>query len=59
MPYRAPLTDLRFVLDHVVGFAKVAETPRFSDAGPETVDAILSEAGRLCEEVVVQYDAAP
>ncbi|MEY5037545.1 MAG: hypothetical protein RL472_651, partial [Pseudomonadota bacterium] len=52
MPYRAPLTDLRFVLDHVVGFAKVAETPRFSDAGPETVDAILSEAGRLCEETL-------
>ncbi len=52
MPYRAPLTDLRFVLDHVVGFAKVAETPRFSDAVPETVDAILSEAGRLCEETL-------
>jgi acyl-CoA dehydrogenase len=52
MPYRAPLTDLRFVLDHVVGFAQVADTPRFADATPDTVEAILSEAGRLCEETL-------
>ncbi len=52
MPYRAPLTDLRFVLDHVVGFAEVAATPRFAEAVPETVEAILTEAGRLCEETL-------
>ncbi len=52
MPYRAPLTDLRFVLDHVVGFAPVAATARFAEAVPETVDAILTEAGRLCEETL-------
>ena len=52
MPYRAPLTDLRFVLDHVVGFADVAATDRFAEASPETVDAILAEAGRLCEETL-------
>ncbi len=52
MPYRAPLTDLRFVLDHVVGFAEVAGTARFCEATPETVEAILSEAGRLCEETL-------
>ena len=52
MPYRAPLTDLRFVLDHVVGFAEVAGTVRFCEATPETVEAILYEAGRLCEETL-------
>ncbi|MCF8511638.1 MAG: acyl-CoA dehydrogenase [Rhodobacteraceae bacterium] len=52
MPYRASLTDLRFVLDHVVGFAEVAGTARFCEATPETVEAILSEAGRLCEETL-------
>ena len=52
MPYRAPLSDLRFVLDHVVGFAEVAETERFSEASSETVEAILTEAGRLCEETL-------
>ena len=52
MPYRAPLSDLRFLLDHVVGFAQVADTPRFADATPETVDAVLTEAGRLAAEVL-------
>ncbi|MES2969545.1 MAG: acyl-CoA dehydrogenase [Pseudomonadota bacterium] len=47
MPYHAPLTDFRFLLDHVVGFDRVAATARFADAVPETVDAILTEAARL------------
>ena len=52
MPYRAPLTELRFVLDHVAGFAEVAATPRFAEASPETVTAILAEVGRLSEETL-------
>jgi acyl-CoA dehydrogenase len=52
MPYRAPVADLRFVLDHVAGFTEVSRTPRFADATPETVDAILAEAGRLAEETL-------
>ena len=46
MPYRAPVADFQFVLDHVVGFAEVAATERFADAVPETVQAVLAEAGR-------------
>lgn len=52
MPYRAPLTDLRFVLDHVVGFADVAATPRFAEASDDTVTAVLAEAARLCEDTL-------
>ncbi|MEM7641290.1 MAG: acyl-CoA dehydrogenase [Pseudomonadota bacterium] len=52
MPYRAPVSEIRFVLDHVVGFDKVAATETFAEATPETVDAILTEAGRMCEEVL-------
>ncbi|MEM7487535.1 MAG: acyl-CoA dehydrogenase [Pseudomonadota bacterium] len=52
MPYRAPVAEIRFVLDHVVGFDRVAATDRFAEATPETVDAILTEAGRMCEEVL-------
>ena len=51
MTYRAPLADFRFLLDHVLGFAELAAQPRFADATPETVDAILTEAGRLCESL--------
>ena len=52
MPYTAPLTEFRFLLNHVVGFGQVAATTRFADASPETVEAILVEAGRLCSEVL-------
>ncbi len=52
MPYRAPLSDMRFLMDHVVGFAQVAATDRFADATPETVEAVLTEAGRLATEVI-------
>ncbi len=49
MPYRAPLSDLRFILDKVVDFAGVAATERFAAASPDMTQAILAEAARLCE----------
>ncbi|MDR9394488.1 MAG: acyl-CoA dehydrogenase [Roseovarius sp.] len=52
MPYRAPLADFRFLLDHVVGLDRVAATPRFAEATPDVTVAILAEAGRMCEEVL-------
>ena len=52
MPYRAPVAEIRFVLDHVVGFDRVAATDTFAEATPETVDAILTEAGKLAEGVL-------
>ncbi|RUS58762.1 acyl-CoA dehydrogenase [Pseudorhodobacter sp. E13] len=52
MPYRAPLTDFQFLFDHVVGFDQVAKTEMFAEATPDTVEAILSEAGKLCETVL-------
>ncbi|MFN6926123.1 MAG: acyl-CoA dehydrogenase [Tabrizicola sp.] len=52
MPYRAPVRDIRFILDHVVGFADVAATPRFAEATPELAEAILTEAGRIATDVL-------
>ena len=52
MPYRAPVTDYRFLLSHVVGFGAVTATPRFSTADPDLTDAILTEAAKLCEDVL-------
>ena len=49
MPYRAPLVDFHFTLANVVGFDQVAATDRFADATSDTVEAILAEAGKLCE----------
>ena len=52
MPYRAPIRDFRFLLDHVVGFAEVAGTDRFADATPDTTGAILTEAGKMCADIL-------
>ena len=52
MPFRAPVTDFRFMLDHVVGFAAVTATPRFTEATPDMVSAILTEAAKLCDDVL-------
>jgi acyl-CoA dehydrogenase len=49
MPYRAPTAEFRFLLDHIAGFAQIAETERFAEATPDMVDAILTEAGKMCE----------
>ncbi len=51
MPFRAPVTEFTFLLDKVVGFKHVAETEIFSEATPDTVEAILTEIGRLSQDV--------
>ncbi len=52
MPYRAPVEDYKFLFDHVVGLGQVTATDRFAEATPDVTGAILSEAGRMCEEVL-------
>jgi alkylation response protein AidB-like acyl-CoA dehydrogenase len=52
MPYRAPVRDIRFILDHVAGFPALAATPRFAEATPEMVQAILTEAGRIATDTL-------
>lgn len=52
MAYRSPVAEIRFILDTVVPLAPVAQTDRFAEATSETVEAVLTEAGRLCDEVM-------
>ena len=58
MPYRSPVADFRFMMDHVVGFADVAATDRFAEATPDMTDAILTEAARMCDEVLAPLQRA-
>lgn len=58
MPYRAPVTDITFCLDHVVGFDRVQSASTFEDATSDVVQAILTEAGRICEEVIAPLNRA-
>ncbi|WP_170426971.1 acyl-CoA dehydrogenase [Ruegeria arenilitoris] len=52
MPYRAPISDYEFLFRHAVGFDEIAATEKFSSASDDVVGAILTEAGKLCEEVL-------
>jgi alkylation response protein AidB-like acyl-CoA dehydrogenase len=52
MPYASPVRDHRFILDHVVDFPAVVATERFAEATPDMVAAILTEAGRMCDQVL-------
>jgi alkylation response protein AidB-like acyl-CoA dehydrogenase len=50
--YAAPLKDMKFVLNELAGLAEVAKLPGYQDATPDTVDAILEEAGKFASEVL-------
>ncbi|SFE83497.1 acyl-CoA dehydrogenase [Roseivivax sediminis] len=52
MAYRAPVDEFRFMFDHVVDLAAVTAEARFAEATPDTVEAVLTEAGRVCDEVL-------
>ncbi|MEM9551853.1 MAG: acyl-CoA dehydrogenase [Pseudomonadota bacterium] len=52
MPFRAPVAEFEFLLSNVIGFDRVAQTDRFSDATSDVVKAILTEAGKLSEDVM-------
>lgn len=52
MSYRAPVEDFSFLFDHVIDFAALRGTARFEDASADITQAILLEAGKMCDEVL-------
>ena len=48
--YAAPIADMRFVLDEIVGLGEIAGLPGYEEATPDLVDAVLEEAGKLAAE---------
>ena len=52
MPYRAPVAEMRFLLEQVLDAGRLAATDRFADATPDTIEAILGEAAKLAEGVL-------
>ncbi|TVO63591.1 acyl-CoA dehydrogenase C-terminal domain-containing protein [Denitromonas ohlonensis] len=56
--YRAPLSDMRFVMDKLAGFAELSsQVPAFAEATPDMADAILDEAAKFTEQVLAPLNA--
>ncbi|WP_031552136.1 acyl-CoA dehydrogenase [Parvularcula oceani] len=51
MPYRTPVRDMQFLLDHAAGFDRLKETGAFEDLSDELVETILGEAGKFADAV--------
>ena len=49
--YKAPVEDVMFLLNDVFPIERHNNLPGFADATPDTVEAILAEGAKLCEEV--------
>src|SRR5690606_35228454 len=51
--YKAPLRDIRFVRDELLGYeAHYQSLPACQDATPDMVNAILEEGAKFCEQVI-------
>ncbi len=55
--YAAPLKEMRFVLEELVGLEQVTQLPGCEDATPDTVDVILEEAGKFAVGVLDPLNA--
>ena len=50
--YQPPLADMRFSLRHLAGIAELSGMPGLEEATPETVDQVLTEAGKFATSVL-------
>ncbi len=58
MAYRAPVKEIEFLLNDILGAGQLAQTDLFAEATPDVASAILSEAAKLAEEVLAPLNVA-
>ena len=56
--YKAPVQDTMFLLTDVFDLNRYSNLPRFAEAPIDTVEAVLSEAGKFAEEVLQPLNAS-
>lgn len=49
--YKAPLENMRFVLNDVLNASQLSELPGYEEATPDLMNSILEEGAKVCEEV--------
>jgi alkylation response protein AidB-like acyl-CoA dehydrogenase len=50
--YKAPLDDIRFILEDVLDVEQLSKLPGYEDATPDLLLSVLGEGAKLCEEVL-------
>jgi alkylation response protein AidB-like acyl-CoA dehydrogenase len=50
--YKAPVEDVLFLLNDVFHIERFANLQGFAEASPDVVEAVLSAAGKFCEDVL-------
>jgi alkylation response protein AidB-like acyl-CoA dehydrogenase len=50
--YRAPVRDLRFVLDELLGVASLAALPRYREFSSDLAASVIDEAARFAQDVL-------
>ena len=50
--YKAPLDDVRFLLNDVLHVEELSQLPGYEEATPDLLMSVLEEGGKLCEEVL-------
>ena len=56
--YKAPLDDIRFVLDELLDVGQLAQLPGYEEMTGDVLLSVLEEGGRLCEEVLAPINQA-
>ena len=57
MTYAAPVSDMRFALERVIGIDRIAALPGYEDATPDVVASVLEEAGKFAAGVLAPINA--
>ncbi|MBV8090626.1 MAG: acyl-CoA dehydrogenase family protein, partial [Alphaproteobacteria bacterium] len=50
--YRAPIRDMRFVINELAGLERLAALPGYEEVSPDIAEAVLEEAAKLAGEVL-------
>ncbi len=50
--YKAPLDDIRFLLNEVLEVEQLSKLPGYEEATPDVLMAVLEEGAKLCEDVL-------
>jgi alkylation response protein AidB-like acyl-CoA dehydrogenase len=56
--YKAPLRNMRFLINEVFDYPASYAALGWDEVSPDTVDAILDESARFCEEVIAPLNSS-